>query len=119
MADPWLMIVLTRPTGADTDDEYNEWYSGRHLDDVLVCTGVQSAQRYQYAGAPGTGPAQQYLAVYEIDGSQIEDYQQAMNDARASGRMPLSPALADDRTVWLFEPVGPRRIAPTLGADHE
>ena len=43
MAKLWL-VVLTNPVEG-REDEYNEWYSGRHLEDVLAvdCNGCNFA----------------------------------------------------------------------------
>lgn len=89
------------------DEEFNDWYTDIHLPDVLRLPGVQAAQRFRLSGTqlrPGPHPWE-YMAVYEIE---IDDLSMTLGRLRAvSGteEMPLSPALQDQRMVWIFEPV--------------
>lgn len=77
---------------AGKEDEYNRWYSGQHLDDVLRVPGFVSAQRFKLALEDAAAPAQ-YLAIYEVE---TDDPQQALADLSARAgtpAMPISPAL--------------------------
>ena len=40
------LIVLTNPVDG-REDEYNDWYTNVHLDDVLKIPGVVGAQRFR------------------------------------------------------------------------
>ena len=40
------LIVLTNPVDG-REDEYNDWYTNVHLDDVLKVPGVVAAQRFR------------------------------------------------------------------------
>ena len=58
------LVVLTNPV-AGREDEYNDWYSNRHLGDVIAIPGIVAAQRFKanakVAGAE-TGSAHEYIA---------------------------------------------------------
>lgn len=78
-------------TGSDA--EFNEWYTGQHMHDVLAVPGFVSAQRFrlgevQRAEIPPDEP--RYVAIYEIDG----DLGQAVEQlGEATARMFISPSL--------------------------
>ena len=51
------LIALTNPIDG-LDDEFNDWYTNEHLDDVLKLPGVMAAQRFclndvQHRRGPG------------------------------------------------------------------
>jgi hypothetical protein len=75
------------------EEEYNAWYSGTHLHDVLKAPGYLSAQRYKVIALPSAAaPAWRYAAVYEIA---PELYEVAVAEVAArsgSWLMPISPA---------------------------
>ena len=95
-----LMLVFTRPVSPDREAEYNEWYSKKHLPDLVRVPGVVAATRYSLAdahtpeGAP-PGP-RDYLAAYEIDGARpenIQDFWAALYDSLAHGGVDASQTL--------------------------
>jgi hypothetical protein len=111
------LIVLTNPVEG-RDDEYNEWYTGRHLDDVLAVEGFRAAQRFAFR--PGTlsaAPVFRYLAIYEVDGSTVEEAEAALLASAADkALMPISAALARERATWWFEAITDRVEAPAAGS---
>lgn len=62
-------LVFSAPR-AGQEAEYDAWYSGRHLDDVLAVAGYVSAQRFAVSGAAAPAP---FLALYEIDRAAYDD----------------------------------------------
>lgn len=104
------LIVLTSPREG-REQEYNDWYDNRHLDDVLDVPGFVSAQRFKLKGRPLSAAAWQYLAIYEID----HDDPQAVLDellARAgTDCMPMTDAMDPDRYNVCYEPITPLRKA--------
>jgi hypothetical protein len=100
------LLAFTNPVPG-RELEFNDWYTHIHLADVLRLPGVQAAQRFRLSDTqhrPGPHPWE-YMAVYEIE---IDDPNITLDRLRAvSGtkEMPLSPALQDQRMVWIYEPV--------------
>ena len=39
------MVVQTGPVSAEREDEYNDWYSGTHIPEVLAIPGFVAARR--------------------------------------------------------------------------
>jgi hypothetical protein len=64
------LMVYSRPSDPAREDEYNAWYDGTHMPEVLATPGFVGGRRFrvsphQPAGGPGALP--EYLAIYEID----------------------------------------------------
>lgn len=106
------LVVLTNPV-AGREDDYNEWYSGRHLDDVLAVEGFHAAQRFELRPGRLTGEAPfRYLAIYEVEAASVEEAESRLLATASDERlMPISDALDPRRATWWFEPIGERRIA--------
>ena len=73
---------------ADKEDEFNRWYNGGHLDELLVVPGILDAARYQaVSGSP------KYLACYELESPEAREtpeYQEHMiHPTESSKRMNL------------------------------
>jgi hypothetical protein len=96
-----VMLAFTSPTSNETEAEYNEWYSNRHIHDLVKLPGVIAATRYKIAHGietlPGVGgPEQAYLAIYEIEGETHEEpaeFAATLRAALADGRADINPAL--------------------------
>lgn len=95
-----FMLVFSSPTGPDQEAEYNEWYTGKHLKDVVALPGFVAATRYKFEkavgldGIPASGS--NYLAIYEVEGDTVADMEavkQQLADGMAQGTVDLSPAL--------------------------
>lgn len=86
-------LVFSAPL-AGREAEYDAWYSGRHLRDVLAVPGYVSAQRFAVSGAAAPAP---FLALYEIARDAYETA--AAEVARRSGteRMPIPDAVDRSR----------------------
>ncbi len=94
------MFVESRPVSAEREDEYNEWYDGIHLGEVLSLPGFVGARRFK--AIDGDGP---YVAVYEVDVDDLSDVMAALGEAAASGRLQMSDAMQMDPppTVTVLE----------------
>jgi hypothetical protein len=90
-----IMLAFTEPQDPTQDDEYNAWYTDKHLHDVVKVPGVLAATRYQLIQGiellPGAlGVPQRYLAIYEVEGETeaemaafAEELKAALSDGRA------------------------------------
>ena len=102
-----VFLVLTNPTEG-LEDEYNDWYTNFHLDEVVAVPGFVSARRYRLSDDQlgGFGSSKHtYLAIYEIAGEPADAFQ-ALHDELESGRMKLPEALGrDDINPWCYTPI--------------
>jgi hypothetical protein len=74
MSEKTLYVVFGNPVTPEREGEFNEWYEGTHIPDVLKLPGVLSAQRYKVSPLDGVpaGPKFSYMTVYEIEGDPNE-----------------------------------------------
>ena len=106
-----LLVVLTKPV-AGREDEYNEWYSGRHLDDILRMEGFTAAQRFEFVPSELSDDAPfPYLAIYEAEEGSRERAEAALLSATKE-QMPISKAMDRDNLKWWFASIGDRVEAP-------
>lgn len=69
-----VMLVLTNPTDAASEAEFNDWYD-LHVRELLEVPGVVGATRYQLLDdqPPGADwPVRRYLVVYELDADDLD-----------------------------------------------
>jgi hypothetical protein len=96
-----IMLAFTQPTSPESDEAFNEWYSNKHIHDLVTIPGVIAATRYEIAQAvetlPGVeGPPQKYLAIYEIEGdteADLEAFAETLRNALADGTADISTHL--------------------------
>lgn len=98
-----VFVVHTNPVEG-REDEYNTWYTERHLKDVVAIPGFVRARRYhrsdaQFAPLPGF----RYLAIYEIEGDPAEAMR-ALRRALKSG-LEVSEAMASEVYATVYEPI--------------
>jgi hypothetical protein len=91
------------------EQEFNDWYSGRHLQDVLAIPGFKSAQRHKLVAEPTAGATRYgYFAAYDLE---TDDPKGALDELlRRAGtdRMPMSEAM--DTSLFyavLYEAITP------------
>jgi hypothetical protein len=104
-----VLVVLSSPSSPEKEEEYHRWYDEVHLPDVLKVPGFVAARRYRLSdaqiGEAAVPGGHRFLALYEIEAEDPAQVLDALGQAAAEGRLPLSDALGmDPRPVtWLFE----------------
>ena len=102
-----LLVVLTHPVEG-REDEYNDWYTNEHLDDVLKAAGFAAAQRFKFVPSKlSRKPVEPYLAIYEVDADQREQAEKLLLQTANTPAMPISGALGPAITWW-FEAISDR-----------
>src|SRR5262245_43201792 len=86
-----ILYVETYPASPERTDEYNAWYNDVHLPEICAIEGFVAAQRY--APVDGNGP---YVAVYDLEGDDLQAVQARLGETMAAGKMTLSDVLAMD-----------------------
>ena len=64
-----VYVVRSRPVDPAREDEFNDWYDGVHVPELLSVPGFRSARRFRRVGSGDEGP--EYLAVYEIEADDV------------------------------------------------
>src|SRR6185436_15826273 len=91
-----LMVVFT-DCHPGRDAEFDEWYTGTHIPDVLRLDGFVATRRYRLA-AGSEGDDRTYLAIWEIEG----DLDRAKAALSAGPPRAHSPAYDPSKTVVRF-----------------
>lgn len=101
-------VVLSNPV-AGREDEYNDWYSNRHLTDVTAVPGFIAAQRFRLIDAAAEGaPQQRYMAIYTMETDDPDAAVERLTGLVQSGAMEMSEAFSmEDMAIHLYETITP------------
>lgn len=104
-----VFAALSRPA-AGQEAEFNRWYDGRHVPDVIRVPGIFGAARYRLATGflDPLGGGQDHLALYDVDSEDLGGLAAQLRADVRSGRTQMSDAI-DTRalTAFFLEPIGP------------
>lgn len=96
-------FVFTRPK-AGQDEEFNKWYSGRHIHDLVAIPGIAAAQRFRLLDLATAGETPDYLAIYEF--SDVDRAIAGIAERRGTDRMPSTEAIDRDASKGVvFKPL--------------
>jgi hypothetical protein len=111
-------VVLTNAV-AGREDEFNEWYTNRHIPDVLTLPGIVAAQRFKLSEQQRRDPPYpwQYLAIYEAETDDLSVTINALKDRSGTASMPTSTAMAEQRVAWFYTPITERLTAKSETGD--
>lgn len=100
----YSFVVHTNPVEG-REDEYNAWYSGPHLADLLNCPGVVSARRFRLAAAQIRDEVQpfNYLAIYEVETDDPQSFVRELLARAGTELLPSSATLAPGNSAVLWE----------------
>jgi hypothetical protein len=105
-----LMLAFSEATTPEVDAEYNQWYSEKHIFDLLGIEGFVSATRYRLVKGvetlPGIeGDPHTHLAIYEIEGETAADVQKfadSLKVALSDGTADISPHINMENITATF-----------------
>ena len=112
MTKEYVYVVRSAPV-AGREDEYNRWYTDRHLKDVLAVPGFVSAQRFMVADPMAEGaPTQPYLALYNMRTDDPQAILATLVSLTETGRMEITDAFDQEAvSAVLYEAVTPLVLA--------
>jgi hypothetical protein len=90
-----VLTIASNPRDASTEDAYNAWYSGPHLQDIREAPGVVAARRLRAADhqlVPGGESPQRYLLVCELE---VDDLETAIAELAARAAAPEAAELME------------------------
>jgi hypothetical protein len=98
-----LMLVQSVPSDPAREDEYNDWYSRKHMPELLEIPGIVSARRYKLVGRRDQAPS--YLAVYELDADDVRSPLRELGGRVSSGVIEMSDVIQQDPApiITLYE----------------
>jgi hypothetical protein len=97
----YQLLVFSNPVEG-REQEYNDWYTNRHIHDIVKLPGFVSAQRFEVKGeAP-----HRYLAIYDMEcADPLATYDELVGLA-GSDAVPMSDALdLAGSQALIYEPI--------------
>ena len=88
------------------EEEYNDWYTNTHLDDVVAVPGFVSAQRYKLRTIVMGEFKHRYMAIYNIESDDPDKVIEEMMCRRGTEAMILSDGIdLETATCALYETI--------------
>lgn len=118
MSDVVYFLVLSNPTEGG-DEEYNRWYSRRHITDVLLqVPGVRSVQRFGLAEHQRRAPPYsfRFMALYEVDRDAAQSVFAELEARSGTDVMPISDTFDRKHLAIVFDPITPKLTPETAAA---
>lgn len=105
----YTYVVLSNPLDGQ-DDAFNDWYTNRHIVDVLAIPGVISAQRFKLASSQRRDRPYEYryLTIYLIKGEQLDSVLAELKVKSGTDAMPVSETFDPRHLALVFEPITPQ-----------
>jgi hypothetical protein len=88
-----IVVVRSRPVSPEREDEFNAWYGGVHLRELLAVPGFVSARRFRRVSG---AEAPEYLAVYEVEADDLAAPMRELRRRSAAGETAPGEALQTD-----------------------
>ena len=113
----YLFLAMADCSDPSREDEFNKWYDGFHIPDVLSAPGVTQATRYINIDPEGN-KRPKYLIAYEIETANIDNFDKDLTEvimkSKAAGRG--TDCVVPDRNFPLkrpyFKQMAPAKKAP-------
>lgn len=106
-----VVMALTNPV-AGREEDYNAWFEGTHIPEVLATPGFLAAQRYEvseHQRIPDALPYR-YVTVYDIETDDLESTLAQLGKTVQSGTK-TDASDPSRRAIWVYTPVGSRKLA--------
>jgi hypothetical protein len=111
-----ILAVFSNPVEG-RQEEYETWYSQRHIFDLLKVPGITGARLFSVVPEEepmGPGVKQRYLAIYEIEGADIAHVLPKIQELKETGDMPVSDAIIlPAARLFYREIASTKRAAPS------
>jgi len=103
----YSFLVFTRPVPG-RDEEFNRWYTGTHLPDMLKIEGFILGQRFRILRIQPalSSPSWEYAAIYSIETDDIKGVMKSLNSRLGTQDLPMSDCIdIQNLHGFLIEPV--------------
>ena len=107
MPQKHILLALTNAVEG-REDEFNDWYTHRHLGDLLAIPGVVAARRFALSAVQRAQPPYPfgYCAIYEIETDDLQSVLDALQVRANTPAMPISPAMAPNSLILYYTAIG-------------
>ena len=104
-----LIVLSNAVEGREAD--FNQWYTNRHLADVLKVPGFVAAQRFEIQGDPVQGARWRYFALYDVEHDNPDEAIAELTSRVGTAAMPMSDSMSEAMICALYSPITDRVIA--------
>jgi hypothetical protein len=106
---PTFKFVVFTNAVEGRDAEFNDWYTGQHVPDILKVKGYVGAQRFQLVDLATNAPgANRYLALYDIEADDAQSAMDALIQAGRDGVMVMSDSMdSSSAKTIMYTPITP------------
>ena len=104
----YKLVTQTRPVEG-REAEYNEWFQNVHMRQVVALPGFRGAQRYRLARSLDPSPPAPYLAIYDIETTDIDAVLGGLLNASQRGLLTMCDAFLNEpqhRIAAIYEEFG-------------
>jgi hypothetical protein len=111
MTSRGLALIFVDPTSTETEAEFNEWFDGTHLGEVLGVAGIVAGARFRRidVSTAWSPVEQQYLTLLEIEAEDIAAVAASLRAAGVGMNQSDTVALDPKPVVMWFQEQTPRR----------
>ena len=100
-----IFIVFTNAKDGQ-EAEFNDWYTNRHVGDVLKIPGIVSATRYELSDFQRPTPHPwKYMAIYEIETDDLKSVSDEISRRAGTPLMIRSDAMAPEIETHFYAPM--------------
>jgi hypothetical protein len=113
------MCVMMNSPEEGKDEEFNRWYTGQHVPDVMRVPGFETAQRFKLSGVQHKQPpfSQRYVAFYEIDTDNLADVDAEIVRRVGTSEMPMSNTISPPVVRFFLDEVTDRIVKDAAHVD--
>jgi hypothetical protein len=95
-----VLAVYANAASPDQEGEFNTWYVGTHIPEVLALDGFVGARRFRLSEAQlGGGSDHQYVTMYDIDAPDVGAVLKGLTDGFKNGSVTFSATMSPGPVV--------------------
>ena len=95
-----ILVVMTNAVPG-REEEFNDWYSNTHVQEVVDIDGFVSAQRFKLSeDQAGPRNEYEYLAIYEIEAATPGEALENLKNAKP--HLNTTDAIAEKRALYAY-----------------
>jgi hypothetical protein len=101
-------LIILNNAIPEREDEYNDWYSNKHVADVVRIPGILTGRRFtRMEQQRGPDQPYKYSAMYDIEAEMAPQIVSELSRRAHTPEMPLSTAVTDPRYLSFFDAITP------------
>ena len=110
-AGTFRMVSIAQPYDG-CHDEYDAWYAGRHIPEVLGLPGLVSGQRYKLHDALMSGIDISSFALFELAANSVEEARETLKAMATANLAKCTSAIPEKTRAAVLEAFTDRVMAP-------